>query len=221
MRRPSSTRCGLPLRVLPDAVETGAHAGEDGAEHRGRQDTGIRIVARAVIAVEKRHASASVGQGEFRPMAEGQARGGVAQGAGNALVGDAAEGNDRGELRHLGDGLFEKAPAGPDLGRRWLVLGRHAAHRIGDAGVDEFQSIIRAFQIDATGKAEIDQGFVEKIAGPVAGEGAARAVGAAQPRCEANDQQTRRGRAEGGDRRIVPVGLTRARLLAECRQAGA
>jgi hypothetical protein len=52
------------------------------------------------------------------------------------LVRDAAERNDGAELRHFGDCPAEKIAAGGDFLRGRLVLGRHAADRIGDAAVE-------------------------------------------------------------------------------------
>jgi hypothetical protein len=43
---------------------------------------------------------------------------------------------------HLGDGRLQKRTAGLNFGRRGLVVGRHAAHRIGDARIDEREPII-------------------------------------------------------------------------------
>ena len=90
----------------------------------------------------------------------------------------------------------QEIAAGVDLVRRRLVLGRHAAHRIGDAAIDQFEAVIGARGISAAGEAEIDQRRVEQVAGIVAGERPAGAVGAAQAGRQADDQEARVGRPE-------------------------
>ena len=82
------------------------------------------------------------------------------------------------------------------------------------------EAVIGTGLVAALGKAEFLERGVEQIAGIIAGERPAGAVGAAQPRCEADDQQPRVERAEGGDRRVEPV-AARARASRCGRRRGA
>src|SRR5262252_6770319 len=82
----------------------------------------------------------------------------------------AAERRDGAQISHLGDGRLQKRTAGLDLGWRGLVFGRHAAHRIGDARIDEREPIVRCGQVAAAGKADTFERVVEEAAGEVAGK---------------------------------------------------
>ena len=75
-------------------------------------------------------------------MLEGRCRALGAERLHRRLVGDAAERDDDAQLLHFRDGGDEKFAAGVDLRRCGLVLRRHAAHAVGDAGIDEFQTVI-------------------------------------------------------------------------------
>ena len=102
---------------------------------------------------------------------------------------DGAEGEDRleaGPSLQLGG---EKRPAGGDLGRLRLVLRRHAAHRVGNAGAAQLQSILWVGLVMADGKARLQQGSIEQVAGKIAGERAAGPIGAAEPGRQADDQK--------------------------------
>src|SRR5262249_24973646 len=108
-----------------------------------------------------------------------------------------------------------------DLGRRGLVFGRHAAHRIGDARIDEREPIIRRGQVAAAGKAETFERVVEEAAGKIAGKRPSRTVRAPQAGGQTDDQEPRAARTERGDRRVEPAGLAAAPLLAERFEARA
>ena len=105
----------------------------------------------------------------------------------------------------------QEAPAGGDLGADRLVLGRHAAHRIGDRRADERQAVVGPRLEDSFGEAERDQRPVEQVAGKVAGERPAGSVGAAQAGRQPDDQQPDTvgafRRHEGRHRRIEPAGF--------------
>jgi hypothetical protein len=120
-------------------------------------------------------------------------------------MGDAAERQHR---RRRGRRLKlsgEERPAAVDLGAERPVLRRHATHRIGDPAVDQLETVAWIGAVAAAREAEAQQVVVEDQAGVVARERPPGAVGAAQTRSEADDQQTRRRRAERGDRRVVPI----------------
>src|ERR1700730_6510450 len=112
-------------------------------------------------------------------------------------------------------------PAGRDLLRRRLVLRRHAAHRIGDAAVDQLEAVTGAGVILAAGEPELEQRCIEQIAGIIAGDRPAGAIGAAQSRCEANDEEARVGWPERFDRRVEPLRFLRTPSFAENDEARA
>src|SRR6516225_5753228 len=128
---------------------------------------------------------------------------------------DGAERQDRVEARQGTYFYLEKPVAGSDLGGFRLVLRRHAAHRIGDAAIDEGEPVIGALGIGAAGEAKFTQGLIEEYAGKVAGEGTSGPVGAAQAGREPDDEQAHILAAERGDGRVVPIGKERALRAAE------
>ena len=100
----------------------------------------------------------------------------------HAVMGDAAERDDSAQIRHFRNTCCEKFAAGCELHTGWLVQRWQAAHRISDAGVDEFESIARIGGIGAAGEAETRERIVEEHPGVIAGERAAGAVGAVHSR---------------------------------------
>ncbi len=138
---------------LSGAAEVSAHLGEHGAEHLRRQPAGVRVEPRAVIAVEQRRALASSCIGA---MAEGAARRLRAEREQRGVVGDLAERHDG--LRGVGISAIvagEEAAAGADLRRRRLVLRRHAAHGVGDAGVDQLEPVVGPGVVGAARRSRI------------------------------------------------------------------
>ena len=107
----------------------------------------------------------------------------------------------------------QKGTAGSNLFRGRLVLRRNAPHGVGDRAIAQRETVVNPLIVHAVGETEFGQGRVQKIAGIVARERAARAVGAAQPRRQPDDQQAGLGIAERGDRRVRPVRCS-ARLSA-------
>ncbi len=77
--------------------------------------------------------------------------------------------------------LARKRPAGLDLFRRRLVLWRHAAHRVGDQHALQFEPVVGPLLVVPGGKAELFERGVKQVAGIVARERPAGAVGALQP----------------------------------------
>ena len=86
------------------------------------------------------------------------------------------------------------------LGRGRPVGGRGAADRRGDPGVAQAQAVAAVLGLGLIGVAGPVQGGEEPIAGAVAGEDPAGAVGAVRGRGEADDYQPRRRVAEAVDR---------------------
>src|SRR5207237_2983768 len=101
----------------------------------------------------------------------------------------------------------EEFAAGGDFAAGRLVLGRHAAHRIGDAGIDEFEPVVRMRPIAAAREAITGEGVVKEHACIIAGEGPAGAVCALQSWRQPDNEHTGVGRAKRGYRRVEPGGL--------------
>ena len=117
--------------------DSSAHGREHRAEHFGRQHAGVGVVARAVIAAEN---SVSAPIAAVRAVAE---RGRRALGAERLTVVSWAMRPSATMARSFGISAMvgvEKIAAGVDLRRRRLVFRRHAAHGVGDAGIDQFQA---------------------------------------------------------------------------------
>ena len=178
---------------------------EHRVEHLGRQPAGVRVVARAMIAVGQRQA----GRQRMQPVVdEGIAAGRPdGQRAQDLVVRALAQGDDDLEIGHHRQLGLQERPAHGELDGQRLVLGRQAAHGIGDAAVDEVQPVVGIGAIDSLGEAELQQGRVEQVAGIVAGERPAGAVGAAHSGREPDDQQARVEVAERTDRRVLPIGI--------------
>ena len=127
------------------------------------------------------------------------------------LMRDAAERHDGAQVRHLGDGRRR------GTSRQVLIS---AGVGLFSGGTQRTALVMRASTsssavvgprlVVAAGEAEFDQRRVEQVAGIVAGERPAGAVGAAQAGREADDQQPRVERPEGRHRRVEPVRLALA-----------
>src|SRR6185312_3974631 len=139
----------------------------------------------------------------------------------DAVVRDTSERQDGLQVSHFGNRRDEEVPARLDLGRRWFVLRRHAAHRVADAAVDEREAVVRMRFVFAAGEAVPQQGLVEQHAGIVAGERPAGAVGALQARRKPDDQQPRVRRPKRGHRRVEPGRLLLPPRFAEFDQSRA
>ena len=119
-------------------------------------------------------------------------------------VGETAQRQDCLEPRHGHDFRCQEGQAGPALGGRRAVFRRHAAHGVGDPAIGQREPVVRPPVIAAGGETVAGEGVIEQVAGPVAGEGPAGPVRAAQSRRQADDQQPGIERTEGRDGRIVP-----------------
>ena len=128
---------------------------------------------------------------------------------------EAAERQDRPQLRHRRDLGRQKGPAGGDLAGFGLVLRRHAAHRIGDPRPSERQAVIGAGAVISLGQAEFTQGRVQQFAGMIAGKRPPGAVGAFETGRQADDQQLGPAVAKGRNRRVEPLRAGRALRLAK------
>ena len=109
------------------------------------------------------------------------------------------------------DAPAKRNPAGRDFVRGRLVLGRHAAHGVGDHAVDERQAVVGSRRVRAAGEAELEQRPVEQFAGKIAGEGAAVRLAPLSPGARPTISSARRCFAERGHRAVVP-----GRLASDC-----
>ena len=143
------------------------------------------------------------------------------EGTQDLVVGALAQRQDGLSLGHRRDLRQQEWPAGREFGRRRLVLGWKASHGIGDPAVDQAQPIGGIGAKGADGEAELEQGGVEEVAGIVASEGPAGAVGAAHAWRQSEDQQTRVQSAERTDRGVLPIGMEDTKFVQECNEPGA
>ena len=139
-----------PGRQSSPHIEVPAHAREHVAEHLRRKHAGVRVEPRAVVAVGQRHRADLCVQ----PWAKGTARRcPVPRSVGRGRRAPSA--TMARKVRHSGDRRRQESGGRSDLGRRRLVLRRHAADRVGDAAVDEVRPSSGRAAIVAAGEAEV------------------------------------------------------------------
>ena len=104
---------------------------------------------------------------------------------------DAADREQRFQLwqcRHAPD---QKLPAIGNFTGDGLVRWRHAAHRVGDHAIDEFERLGRGDVMLASRQTHFQQRAIEQLPGMVAEKRTPGAIGAFETRREAHDQQPR------------------------------
>lgn len=126
----------------------------------------------------------------------------------HAHMRDLPQDKNRCELLHLRNFSGQKSAACIDFFWNGFVLRRHTAHGIGYPNALKRKPIVWSCVIGPLGQAVTGQRGIEKIAGIISGEGTSRAVGAFEPRRQADDQKFRAHGAEGRHR-IVEVGGVR------------
>ncbi len=84
----------------------------------------------------------------------------------------------------------------------------------------EFHAVIGCYGAGFGCEAEIVEDGIHKVAGAIAGEGAASAIGAVGPRCQTKDEYPGLGVAETGNR-LGPVGLVDKSTSARFPDSGA
>ncbi len=139
-------------------------------------------------------------------VGEGEMRFGLALDGEKDFEGDAAEDDDGLDILEQFELLFEVGLAGADLFGEGLVIGRGAVDGAGDPGVGELEAVVTVGALGLVGEACVEEGLEEEVAGAVAGEDAAGAVGSVGAGGEADDDEAGGGIAEGGDG-AAPVGL--------------
>ena len=120
------------------------------------------------------------------------------------------------DVGQCGKAGFEKVAAGGDLARLGLVCRRQAFDRVEDDRALEPQPVRRVGAILALGQPELEQRRVEQLAGIIAGERPAGAVGAMLAGREADDRQPGlAGRRTPAPARSTSPGCSARHSLAE------
>ncbi len=123
-----------------------------------------------------------------------------------AVEGDLSEADDDTDARQRLDFSGEMSTAVANLLGEGLVAGRGAANDGGDPGVTELQAIFAGDGAGFGGEAEFVQDGIHEVAGAIAGEGAAGAVGSVGSGGEAEDEDAGSGIAEARNG-AGPIGL--------------
>jgi hypothetical protein len=122
------------------------------------------------------------------------------------VEGDLSEADDDADSREGFDFSGKVDGAVANLLRERLVAGRGAADDGGDPGVAEFEAVVAGDGARFAREAEFVEDGIHEVAGTVAGEGAAGAVGSVGAGGEAEDKDSGAGIAKAGDG-ASPVGL--------------
>ena len=131
---------------------------------------------------------------------------------------DAAECQDRCTRGKRGQLDRQVRIALPDLCRLGLVSGWQALDRVGDARVDQSQPVVDAARVGPRGEAELKERSVEQDARVIAGEGTPDRIGAVHSRGEADDDESRGCRTEGGNRPAMVVRMLGAYRIQKRRE---
>ena len=123
-----------------------------------------------------------------------------------AVEGDLSQADDDADARQGVNLVGEVAGAVANLLRVGLVAGRGAANDGGDPGVAELEAVVAGDGAGFGCEAELVQDGVHEVAGAIAGEGAAGAVGSVGAGGEAEDEDASARVAEAGHG-AGPVGL--------------
>src|SRR5688572_12637744 len=133
----------------------------------------------------------------------------------NSVMSDAADGEERAEIRQCRDAGDEERAAARDLVGPGLVLRRHAAHGIGDHAIHKRERLRRGTLVAPARQPDFEQGAVEKLPGIVAKERAPSAVGALKPGSKPDDEKPRVIGSERGYRAVEAPGMRVPVLVAE------
>ena len=152
---------------------------KDARKHRTIEAAGICVAEGGVVAAKEGDA---VRQEVFDGVAKGE--GGAAlddslfEEVGEIAVPcDLAEADDDADFGECGDFGCEVNAAVADLLRGWLIAGRGAADDRADPELAELEAILAVDGDGFAGKAELVEHGIHEVAGAIAGEGAAGAVG--------------------------------------------
>jgi hypothetical protein len=181
---------------------------EDPGEHGAVEPAGIGIAQGWVISGEKMRAIREEVLGTVGEAVLGFAAddAGVEQVGEIAVEGDLSQADDDTDARQGLDLSGQMGGAVANLLGEGLVAGRGAADDGGDPGVAQLEAVVAGDGAGFAGEAELVQDGVHEVAGAVAGEGAAGAVGSMGSRGEAEDEDSGLGVAKAGYG-ARPVGL--------------
>jgi hypothetical protein len=177
-------------------------------KHWPIKPSGVGIAQRGMVAAEKME---TVGQGILGTVGEtvvGSSRYDpcVKQMGEIAIPGDFSEADDDSDAWECSDLGGEMRGAVADLLRGGFVAGRGATDDRGDPGVAELEAVVAGDSKGFVSETEIVEDWVHEVAGAVAGERAAGAVGTVGTGSESNDQDACAWISEAGNR-PRPVGL--------------
>jgi hypothetical protein len=117
-----------------------------------------------------------------------------------AVEGYLSQADDDADTRQSLDLSGEMTGAVANLLGVRLVAGRGASDDGGDPGVAELEAVVAADGAGFAGEAELMKDGIHEVAGAVAGEGAAGAIGSVGAGREAEDEDSGAGVAKAGDR---------------------
>ena len=186
---------------------------KDTREHRTIETAGIRIAKGWVIAAEEGNA---VGQMVFSTVREGECGATLDDSLPEemcevAVPGDFSEADDDANFGEGGDLCAEVGGAVTNLLWGGLVAGWSATDDGANPELAELEAIVSADGDGLAGQPELVQDGIHEVAGAVAGEGAAGAVGTVGSGGEAEDEDAGVGVAETrngfGPVLLVAVGL--------------
>ena len=199
-------------------VQAGSDGVDDGLEHGGGEDAGVRVVAGDVVAVGEGEVT---GEGVFGGVSKGGAAGNLVAGAQDGVVGEDAEAEDDAEVGHCLDFAGEEGVAGSGFGGLGEIFGGDAADGVDDAALGECQGVVGAGFVGADGEALGEEGLVEEESGVVTGEWAAGSVGAFDAGGHADDEEGGVDGAEAWDGGVEPGGVGGGVGVAVGDEAGA
>ena len=123
-----------------------------------------------------------------------------------AVEGDLAKADDDTSARQSLNLRGQMARAVANLLGKRLIAGRGATDDGGDPGMAEFETVITRDGLWFGGESEVMQDGIHEVAGSVAGEATAGAVGSVGTRREADDEDSGSGVAKSGNR-ASPINL--------------
>jgi hypothetical protein len=184
----------------------GAH--EYAGKHWPVEPSGVGIAQRGMVAAEEMEAIGqdvlgAVGEAVVGPSGYDS---GVEQVGEVAIPGDFAEADDDSDAGQSGDLSGEMLGAVTDLLGERFVARRGATDDGGDPGVAEFEAVVAGDGFGPGGEAQVMEDGIHEVAGAVAGEGTAGAVGTVGAGGESKNQDPCAGISEARDR-ACPVGL--------------
>jgi hypothetical protein len=205
----SGAECGFLMTSLLDREASQFPCLQEYAgEHGAIEAAGVGVAQGWVIGGEKMQPVGKTIAGAVGEAVLGFAGddAGVEQVGEIAVEGDLSQTDDDADAREGANLIGEVSGAVANLLRVGLVAGRGAANDGGDPGVAELEAVVAGDGAGFGGEAKLVQDGIHEVAGAVAGEGTAGAVGSMGSGGEAEDEDAGARVAEAGDG-AGPVGL--------------